>query len=150
MSKLRTRDGLAELQTAVWLLHATLDPIETLAACGHPPYNEAFTLRLRGSRGAPIESCYHFIADGARSGELAFTWRHDGGAPLPSMSGTVAYRRVGPLLILSIHARYACGLELPERLFFEAVGCKLAEHTFSALRRALVHLLQHLPARTIY
>jgi hypothetical protein len=63
------------------------------------------------------------------------------------MSGTIAYRRIGPLLILSVQAHYACGLDVPERLFFEAVGRKLAEKTFAGLRRALVYLLQHLPSR---
>jgi hypothetical protein len=150
MAKLRTRDGLAELQSTVWIVHGTLDPIETLASCGHAARDDGFTLRLRGARGAPIESRYHFVADGTHAHELSFTWRHDDGAPLPSMNGTVASRRIGPLLIISIHAYYACGLELPERLFFEAVGCKLADGAFAALRRALVHLLQHLPPVEIH
>jgi hypothetical protein len=148
MSKLRTRDGLAELQSAVWILHATLDPLETLARCGRgTETRDQFALRVRGSvRGAPIEAQFRFISDGRSASGLAFTWTHDDDAPLPSMSGTIAYRRIGPLLILSVQARYACGLDVPERLFFEAVGRKLAEKTFAGLRRALVYLLQHLPS----
>jgi hypothetical protein len=149
MSKLRTRDGLAELQSAVWLLHATLDPLETLSGCGRgTETRDQFALRLSGSvRGAPIEARFRFISDGLNASGLAFTWTHDDDAPLPSMSGTIAYRRIGPLLILSVQAHYACGLDVPERLFFEAVGRKLAEKTFAGLRRALVYLLQHLPSR---
>jgi hypothetical protein len=149
MSKLRTRDGLAELQSAVWILHATLDPLETLAECGHSAQTQDhFALRLRGSaRGAALEAQFRFIADGRSADGLAFTWTHDEEAPLPSMSGTLSFRRIGPLLILSVQAHYTCGLDVPERLFFEAVGRKLAERTFAGLRRALVYLLQHLPSR---
>ena len=152
MSKLRTRDGLAELQSAVWILHATLDPLETLAGCGHGAQTrDHFALRLRGgTRGAAIEARFRFIADGRNARALAFTWTHDDDAPLPSMSGTISFRRIGPLLILSVHAHYACGLDVPERLFFEAVGRKLAERTFAGLRRALVYLLQHLPSRCMH
>jgi hypothetical protein len=150
MAKLRTRDGLAELQSAVWILHGTLDPLETLAACGRSEQHEdEFALRLRGgTRGAPIEARFRFVPEVCTLSALAFSWMHDNEAPLPSMSGTIAYRRFGPLLILSIHAHYSCGLEVPERLFFEAVGRKLAERTFAGLRRALVYLLQH-PGRAI-
>jgi hypothetical protein len=66
------------------------------------------------------------------------------------MSGTISFRRIGPLLILSLQAHYACGLDVPERLFFEAVGRKLAQRTFAGLRRALVYLLQHLPSRCVH
>jgi hypothetical protein len=147
MAKLRARDGLAELQSAVWILHGSLDPIQTLASCGRTPDEDGFSLQLRSTRGAPIASRFRFVASCAHDHELDFAWQHEDDAPLPSMNGTITSRRIGPLLILTINARYACGLELPERLFFEAVGCRLAERTFSALRRALVHLLQHLPAR---
>ena len=152
MAKLRTRDGLAELQSAVWILHGSLDPLETLAACGSTPNSQdGFALRLRGgARSAPIEARFHFIPENIDSEGLTFTWSHDDEVPLPSMSGTVTARRIGPLVILSVQARYACGLDVPERLFFEAVGCKLAEKTFVALRRALVYLLQHLPSRSIH
>ncbi|HUN28392.1 MAG TPA: hypothetical protein VMV65_01175 [Alphaproteobacteria bacterium] len=149
MSKVRTRDGLAELQSAVWIVHASLDPLEILAGCGHSaqPQHE-FALRLRGGvRGAPIEARFRFVSDGLRKGGLAFTWTHDDEAPLPSMTGMISFRRIGPLLILSVQARYACGLDVPERLFFEAVGRKLADKTFAGLRRALVYLLQHHPSR---
>ena len=66
MAKLRTRDGLAELQSAVWILHGTMDPLETLAACGqdaHP--HDEFALRLRGGMyGAPIEARFRFVPEG--------------------------------------------------------------------------------------
>ncbi|MGA7572156.1 MAG: hypothetical protein WBG27_06445 [Candidatus Aquilonibacter sp.] len=152
MSKLRTRDGLAELQTAIWILHATLDPLATLAGCGHGAQpHDHFALHLRGSaRSAAIEARFRFIADGRSARGLAFTWTHDDEAPLPSMSGTISSRRIGPLLILSLQAHYAFGLEVPERLFFEAVGRKLAERTFAGLRRALVYLLQHIPSRCMH
>ncbi|HTV91651.1 MAG TPA: hypothetical protein VMG98_02950 [Verrucomicrobiae bacterium] len=151
MAKLRTRDGLAELQSAVWILHGTLDPLETLAGCGRNalPYDE-FALRLRGgTRGSPIEARFRFVPEICALGSLTFSWTHDDDSPLPSMSGTIAYRRFGPLLIVSVHAHYSCGLEVPERLFFEAVGRKLADRTFAGLRRALVYLLQHPRARTL-
>ena len=152
MAKLRTRDGLAELQSAVWILHGTMDPLETLAACGqdaHP--HDEFALRLRGGMyGAPIEARFRFVPEGCAPGALAFSWTHDDDAPLPSMNGTISFRRFGPLLILSVHAHYACGLDVPERLFFEAVGRKLAERTFAGLCRALVYLLQHLPTRSVH
>jgi hypothetical protein len=151
MAKLRTRDGLAELQSAVWLLHGTIDPLKTLFA-GTPVFaQQSFSVRARGgARGAPIEACFHFYADSLSERTLAFTWSHDDDTPLPSMSGTLAARRIGPLVILVVHAHYACGLDVPERLFFEAVGRRLAEKTFSALQRALIHLLQHLPSRSMY
>jgi len=152
MAKLRTRDGLAELQSAVWILHGTLDPLETLAACGRDErHHDEFALRLRGGvRGAPIEARFRFIPEGCALGALSFSWMHDDDAPLPSMSGRIACRRFGPLLILSLYAHYACGLDVPERLFFEAVGRKLAERTFAGLRRALVYLLQHPSARVTH
>ncbi|MGC2130640.1 MAG: hypothetical protein WA629_11150 [Candidatus Aquilonibacter sp.] len=152
MSKLRTRDGLAELQTAIWILHATLDPLATLAGCGHGAQTQDhFSLRLPGgARSAAIEAQFRFVADGRGEHGLAFTWTHDDEAPLPSMSGTISSRRIGPLLILSLQAHYACGLYVPERLFFEAVGRKLAERTFAGLRRALVYLLQHSPSRCMH
>ena len=152
MAKLRTRDGLAELQSAVWILHGSLDPLETLAACGSAPNSQdGFALRLRGgARSAPIEARFHFIPENINPQGLTFSWTHDDEVPLPSMSGTVTARRIGPLVILSVQAHYACGLDVPERLFFEAVGCKLAEKTFVALRRALVYLLQHLPSHSIH
>lgn len=152
MAKLRTRDGLAELQSAVWILHGSLDPLETLAASGqNAQLRDEFALRLRGGLyGAPIEARFRFVPEGCVLGALAFSWTHDGDAPLPSMSGSISFRRFGPLLILSVHAHYACGLDVPERLFFEAVGRKLADRTFAGLRRALVYLLQHLPTRSIH
>jgi hypothetical protein len=151
MARLRTRDGLAELQSAVWLFHGTLDPLKTLLA-GTPSYAQHdFVVRARGgSRGIPIEARFHFCAESLTDRILSFTWSHADDAPLPSMNGTLASRRIGPLVILAVHAHYACGLEVPERLFFEAVGRRLAEKTFSALQRALVHLLQHLPSQSLY
>ncbi|HTX55590.1 MAG TPA: hypothetical protein VMD47_00665 [Candidatus Acidoferrales bacterium] len=145
MAKLRTRDGLAELQSAVWILHGSLDPLQALASCGRTSSaQEGFALRLRGGmRTDPIEARFYFVCEGACLNGLAFSWTHDDDAPLPSLSGTISTRRIGPLLILSVRAHCACGLDLPERLFFEAVGRKLADKTFAALRRALVHLLQH-------
>lgn len=145
MAKLRTRDGLAELQSAVWILHGSLDPLETLAACGRTPSTQdGFALRLRGgARTAPIEARFRFVPEGTNLQGLAFAWTHDDDVLLPSMSGTVSARRIGPLVILTVQAHYACGLDVPERLFFEAIGCKLAEKTFAALKRALVHVLQH-------
>lgn len=141
---LRTRDGLAELQSAVWIVHGTLDPIETLAASSQASCaRDGFAVRLRGMRGVPIESRYRFVPESAQAQQLAFAWTHEDAVPLPSMHGTISSRRIGPLLILSVHAHYACGLEIPERLFFESVGYRLAEHTFDALRRALVYILQH-------
>ncbi|HUA09658.1 MAG TPA: hypothetical protein VMA98_10310 [Candidatus Acidoferrales bacterium] len=147
MAKLHTRGGLAELQSAVWVLHASLDPLATLAAWRDAePAQNGFALRLRsGVRGTPIEAHFRFIPENETVDGLTFAWMHEEGAPLPSMSGTIAAKRFGPLVILSLRAHYACGLEAPERLFFEAVGKKLAEKTFAALQRALVHLLQHAP-----
>jgi len=145
MAKLQTRGGLAELQSAVWLLHGSLDPLGTLASYrdAAQPQNE-FALRLRsGVRGTPIESRFRFVPESETLDGLAFAWTHEDGTPLPSMSGVISSRRIGPLVILSLRAHYACGLDTPERLFFEAVGKKLAEKTFAALQRALVHLLQH-------
>ncbi|HTZ55567.1 MAG TPA: hypothetical protein VMB20_10935 [Candidatus Acidoferrum sp.] len=152
MAKLRTRDGLAELQSAVWILHGSLDPLATLATCSQMPNaQDGFALRLRGgARTAPIEARFHFIPENLHLQSLAFSWTHDDDVPLPSMSGTISARRIGPLVILRVHAHYACGLDVPERLFFEAVGCKLAEKTFAGLRRALVYLLQHLPSRSMH
>jgi hypothetical protein len=152
MAKLRTRDGLAELQSAVWILHGSLDPLETLATCGQTPIaQDGFALRLRCSgRTAPIEARFRFIPEHTNQLGLAFTWSHNDDVPLPSMSGMLVARRFGPLLILSVHAHYSCGLDVPERLFFEAVGCRLAEKTFAGLKRALVYLLQHLPSRSMH
>ncbi len=152
MAKLRTRDGLAELQSAVWILHGSLDPLETLAARGRTPISQdEFALRLRGTaRTAPIEARFRFIPENLNLQALTFTWTHDQDVPLPSMSGTITARRIGPLVILTVHAHYACGLDVPERLFFEAVGCRLAEKTFAGLKRALVYLLQHLPSRSMH
>lgn len=152
MAKLRTRDGLAELQSAVWILHGSLDPLETLAACGQTPIaQDGFALRLRGgARTAPMEARFRFIPENTNLHGLAFTWTHNDDVPLPSMSGMICARRFGPLVILSVQAHYSCGLDVPERLFFEAVGCKLAEKTFAGLKRALVYLLQHLPSRSMH
>jgi hypothetical protein len=153
MAKLRTRDGLAELQSAVWIFHGSLDPLETLATCGRNAnaQHDGFALRLRGgARCAPIEALFRFVPENMTVAGLSFAWTHDENVPLPCMSGTIASRRIGPLVVLSIQAHYACGLEVPERLFFEAVGCKLAEKTFAGLRRALVYLLQHLPACSMH
>ncbi len=152
MAKLRTRDGLAELRSAVWILHGSLDPLETLALCGRTPTDQdEFALRLRGNtRTAPMEARFRFVPENLNAHGLTFTWTHDADVPLPSMTGTITTRRIGPLVILSVHAHYACGLDVPERLFFEAVGCKLAEKTFAGLKRALVYLLQHLPSRSMH
>jgi len=153
MAKLRTRDGLAELQSAVWILHGSLDPLQTLATCGRTAdaQHEGFALRLRGcARSAPIEARFYFIPENVSLQGLSFVWKHHDDVPLPSMSGTIAARRIGPLVILSVHAHYSCGLDVPERLFFEAVGCKLAEKTFVALKKALVYLLQHLPTHSLH
>lgn len=149
MSKLRTRDGLAELQTAVWILHGSIDPLQTLAAAHETPGADRFSLRIQ-ARKAPIEALFIFRPSLVHERELTFSWIHDGAAPLPSLSGTIAARRFGPLVVLSVRARYACGLDVPERLFFEAVGSRLAKRTFAALRHALVHLLQHLPSHSMY
>jgi hypothetical protein len=130
MAKLRTRDGLAELHSAVWVLHGTLDPIESLTRCGPT------TVVNRFAR-------YRFCPERALARELNFRWMHDGEAPLPSMQGTITARRIGPLLVISLHAHYTCGLELPERLFFEAVGSRLADRAFAALRSGIVRMLQH-------
>lgn len=144
MAKLRTRDGLAELQSAVWLLHGTLDPLKTLAECTPASGEDPFAIRVRtGLRGAPIEARFRFLPENCNERALSFNWSPEEETPLPSMSGTVSFRRLGPLLILRVHAHYACGLDVAERLFFEAVGRKLAERTFSGLQRALVYLLQH-------
>jgi len=151
MAKLRTRDGLAELQSAVWLFHGTLDPLKTLLAGNTTFAQHDFVVHARGgSRCTPIEARFHFCADSMSERTLSFTWSHDDAAPLPSMNGTLESRRIGPLVILAVHAHYACGLDVPERLFFEAVGRRLAEKTFSALQQALVHLLQHLPSQSMY
>jgi hypothetical protein len=149
MAKLRAPDGLAELRTAVWILHGSIDPLQTLAGAHLVPGANRFSLKIHARR-APIEALFHFRASSIRDRELCFTWTHDGDALLPSMSGTIAARRFGPLVIVSMRARYACGYEVPERLFFEAIGRKLAHRTFTALRRAVLHLLQHLPSRSIY
>jgi hypothetical protein len=134
MAKLRSRDGLAELQSGVWLLHATLDPVETLLRCGPTIVVNRFA-RYRFCPEKPPESL--------KPHELAFRWVHEGDGLLPSMHGTIAARRIGPLLRITVHVRYSCGLELPERLFFEAIGSRLADRAFSALRRGLVRMLQH-------
>jgi hypothetical protein len=149
MAKLRVRDGLTELRTAVWFLHGSIDPIQTLANAHAVPGATRFSLKIQARR-APIEALFHFRASCVNERELNFTWTHEGDALLPSMSGTIAVRRFGPLVVLTMRASYACGYDVPERLFFEAVGRKLAHRTFVALRRAVLHLLQHLPSRSIY
>jgi hypothetical protein len=151
MAKSLTHDGVAELQSAVWVLHGTIDPIKTLAACASTPsLDDDFCVRIRsGTRCAPLEARFRFLPDTYDDRMLAFAWTRDGDAPLPSMQGTLSARRIGPLLILRVHAQYACGLDAPERLFFEAVGRKLAHHTFKALLRALVQLLQRRPPRAL-
>lgn len=150
MAKVRTRDGQAELRTAVWILHGSIDPLETLAACSAVSGADRFAVRICNARRTPIEAHFIFTPAGPHEDALLFRWAHEDPAPLPSMTGTISARRFGPLVVLTINARYACGLDLPERLFFEAVGCKLARRTFAALRRALIHLLQHLPARSMH
>lgn len=149
MAKLRTRDGLAELRTSVWILHGSIDPLQTLASAHRTPGADRFSLRIAARR-APIEALFVFQPSPVCERALSFTWRHEGDALLPSMSGTIVARRFGPLVVLTVRARYACGWDVPERLFFEAVGRKLARRTFNALRHALVHLLQHLPSHSIY
>ena len=149
MAKLRARDGLDELRTAVWILHGSIDPLQTLASAHAVPGADRFSLRIH-ARVSPIEALFRFRCSMVRDSELGFTWTHEGDALLPSMSGTIVARRFGPLVILTLRARYACGYDVPERLFFEAVGRKLARRTFVALRRAVLHLLQHLPSRSIY
>ena len=149
MAKLRTRDGLAELRTAVWILHGSIDPLQTLAAARNTPGVDRFSLRIAARR-TPIEALFVFAPGTILGRTLAFEWTHEGDAFLPSMSGTIGARRFGPLVVLSVRAHYACGYDVPERLFIEAVGSKLARRTFRALRHALVHLLQHLPSHSIY
>ncbi len=151
MAKVRTRDGQAELRTAVWILHGSIDPLETLAACSAAGGMDRFAVRISGgAHRLPIEAHFIFSPSGPCDDALLFRWTHVDAAPLPSMTGTITARRFGPLVMLSISARYACGLDVPERLFFEAIGCRLARRTFAALRRALIHLLQHLPARSMH
>jgi hypothetical protein len=149
MAKLSTRDGLAELRTAVWIFHGSIDPLQTLAAARANPGSERFSLKIAARR-APIEGIFVFRPGTIIERTLSFAWTHEGDAMLPSMNGTIIARRFGPLVVLSVHARYACGYDVPERLFFEAVGRRLAKRTFGALRHALVHLLQHLPSRSMY
>ncbi len=147
MANGRTRDGQAELRTAMWILHGSIDPLETLAACAHSSGIDRFAVRVCSVRRAAIEAHFVFTPGVLDDASLSFTWTHEEQVALPAMNGTIAARRFGPLTVLSLRARYACGLDVPERLFFEAVGRKLARSTFSALRRALIHLLQHLPSR---
>jgi hypothetical protein len=149
VAKLRSRDGLAELRTAVWILHGSIDPLQTLAATRTVPGAERFSLRIAAGR-APIEGIFVFRPGTIIEETLSFTWQHESAAILPSMSGTLIARRFGPLVVLLIHAKYARGLDVAERLFHEAVGRRLAKRTFAALRHALVHLLQHLPSHSIY
>ena len=149
MAKLSTRDGVAELRTTIWILHGSIDPLQTLAAARRHPPSERFSLRI-AARGAPIEGVFVFSPGTILERTLSFSWLHEGDAPLPSMRGTVSARRFGPFVLLFVRATYACGLDVAERLFYEAVGRRLAYRTFSALRHALVHLLQHLPSHSIY
>lgn len=149
MAKLSAREGVAELRTAIWILHGSIDPLQTLAAARGNPASERFSLRI-AARGAPIEGIFVFSPGTILERTLSFSWSHQDRTPLPSMHGTIAARRFGPFVLLSVRATYACGLDVAERLFYEAVGQRLARRTFAALRRALVHLLQHLPSHSIY
>jgi hypothetical protein len=130
-------------------LHGSIDPLQTLAGVRMTPGADRFSLRIAARR-APIEALFVFTPGAMTGRTLAFSWTHEGDALLPSMSGSIGARRFGPLVVLSVRAHYACGYDLPERLFIEAVGSKLAKRTFAALRHALVHLLQHLPSHSIY
>lgn len=149
MAKLRTHDELAELRTTLVLLHGSLDPLHTLASTHESPGAERFSLRFT-TRRAPIEARFIFTPGTVERNRMHFSWSHDDASVLPEMTGTIFARRFGPIVLLRVRARYLRSLDIADRLFYEAVGERLARRTFAALRHALRHLLAHLPARSTY
>lgn len=75
---------------------------------------------------------------------VPFTWSHQHGFSLPSMTGTLVARRFGPFANVHVRALYAYEAGTPGRIFQEAVGERVARKTFDALVSAIWLLLSPL------
>ena len=108
-----------------------------------------FRVRLKATAPVALEGTFQFKpADEAYNGLLGFVWSSE--TPnLPSMWGRIVARRLGPLTILSIHARHSYDDGPAGRLFHEAIGARLAREIFAHLVTSIRRAVQDSTRRSI-
>lgn len=75
---------------------------------------------------------------------LAFDW-DSLDRMLPSLHGTIAFHRFGPLMLLRVNARYRIAGDTPGRLLAESVGRKNGLLSLRYLRQALHSIIAPVP-----
>ena len=68
---------------------------------------------------------------------VPFTWSHQRGFSLPSMTGELVARRFGPFAGIYVRALYSHDTGAAGRIFQEAIGERVARKTFDALVSAI-------------
>jgi hypothetical protein len=97
-----------------------------------------------GEDAAPIEGLFELrvlrMPRGASS--ISFSWEHRAGFSLPSIRGSIASRRFGAFVGVSVSGSYRTVEDAASGLFEETIGRGLAQATLREALSALQYLLE--------
>ena len=135
------------LETKFWLPARSESSLKRLIAALADGEAKLFTVAFPSTFGFVPALDTVFALAGSPEGSprarltIAFTWSHQRGFSLPSMTGALVARRFGPFASISVRALYGHDTSAPGRIFQEAMGERLARKTFDALVAAIQLLL---------
>lgn len=136
-----------ELETSFWLPAGSESALERLISAMRDGQATIFTIAMPSTSGfgAALDSVFALAGSPRGSAKhrliMPFTWSHQRGFSLPSMTGELTARRFGPIAYVRVRALYAYDADTPGRIFHEAIGEQVARKTFDALTDAIRLLL---------